>query len=157
MHHPPSRPTPVLLLLLVLSFAVTRPERDATLQRECDSRRQMLLYNLQMVAVNSHDPRRAGRLAPGRYYLTATRAGGARPHLLVQPTCSPAKTSVVSQILKTDIEGFEWEVFDDYFARGETMPFSQILVRADHLIELTEFAPNMFMQISPHVVLCWCP
>ena len=34
-----------------------------------------------------------------------------------------------AQILKTDIEGFEWEVFDDFFARGETMPFSQILVR----------------------------
>ena len=34
-----------------------------------------------------------------------------------------------AQLLKTDIEGFEWEVFDDFFERGDVLPFSQILVR----------------------------
>ncbi len=36
--------------------------------------------------------------------------------------------SAPAQLLKTDIEGFEWEVFDDFFERGDVLPFSQILV-----------------------------
>ncbi len=58
------------------------------------------------------------------------------PKLLLLLSCCPPPLACLStklmtptaQILKTDIEGFEWEVFDDFFARGEPMPFSQILV-----------------------------
>ena len=32
------------------------------------------------------------------------------------------------RLLKMDIEGFEWPVFEDYFSRNETLPFTEILV-----------------------------